>query len=135
MKNNLLNKFQHLMLGRNGGDHLSLALILISLILSMISRFSNLSIIAFLSYFPFILAMYRMFSKNINKRRLENYKFMMVISPMYSRYHKVINRFKNRKVYKFFKCPNCKQSLRVPKGKGRINIKCSKCGTKFMKKS
>ena len=39
------------------------------------------------------------------------------------------------KVYRYFKCPHCRQSIRVPRGRGRISITCPKCGTSFIKKS
>ena len=135
MSNKLLNKFQNFMAERNGGDQLSLALLLLSLALSIISRLSDQPILTLLSYIPFVWAVFRMFSKNLEKRRLENYKFMMKISPIYTRFYKAKSRFKARKTYKYFKCPQCRQGLRVPRGKGKINITCSKCGTTFMKKS
>lgn len=135
MKTNLLNKVQKWMMGRNGGDQLSLALLILSLLLSIISGVFDLPIIVYISYIPFVLAVYRIFSKEVDKRRLENYKFMMKLSPIYSFYHKRKTRLQDRKNHKYFKCPNCKQELRVPKGKGKINITCSKCRTKFMKQS
>ncbi|WP_303863331.1 hypothetical protein [Alkalibaculum bacchi] len=135
MKNNPLNKLQKWMMGRNGGDQLSLALLILSLLLSIVSGILDLPIIAYISYIPFVFAVYRIFSKNVDKRRLENYKFMIKLSPIYSFYHKRKTALKDRKTHKYFKCPNCKQGLRVPKGKGKINITCSKCGTKFVKQS
>ncbi|MCD7981014.1 MAG: zinc-ribbon domain-containing protein [Clostridiales bacterium] len=38
-----------------------------------------------------------------------------------------------RKIYKFYMCPHCSQKVRVPKGKGRIEITCPKCRTTFIK--
>ena len=32
-------------------------------------------------------------------------------------------------------CPTCRQKLRVPRGRGRIQISCPRCGTQFIKKS
>lgn len=37
--------------------------------------------------------------------------------------------------HKYFRCPNCGQMLRVPKGKGKISISCRNCGTTFQKKT
>ena len=90
-------------------------------------------IINYLSYIPLGLSIFRMFSKDVEKRRMENYKFMMKVSPLYSWYHRKIQWFKNRKKYKYFKCPNCNQKLRVPKGKGKIKVNCSKCNESFTK--
>ena len=40
-----------------------------------------------------------------------------------------------RKDYKFFTCPSCKTTLRVPRGKGKIEIVCRRCGSRFSGKS
>lgn len=40
-------------------------------------------------------------------------------------------RAQERKAYKVFACPTCKQKQRVPRGKGRIRITCKQCGAKF----
>lgn len=128
--------FRRIMAGRYGNDQLSMALLLLSLFLTLISSFSyNLRIFSYLSYIPLALCIFRMFSKNINKRRMENYKFSMMVSPLYSWSLKKINRLKDLKTHRYFKCPNCKQTLRVPKGKGKISITCPKCKTEFIKKA
>ena len=41
----------------------------------------------------------------------------------------------NRKLYHYYRCPQCRQKLRVPRGRGRIQISCPRCGTQFIKKS
>ncbi len=45
------------------------------------------------------------------------------------------DRFRQRKDYKFFRCPSCHTMLRVPKGKGKVRVVCRKCGTSFIKKT
>ena len=129
---NWLKKF---MQGRYGGDQLSLALLVLSIILSLIGGLSKITFIAGLSYIPFVISIFRMFSKDISKRSMENYKFSMAFSPIYKKYLGLKNRIKDRKTHKYIKCPNCKQKLRVPKGKGKILVTCSKCNHKFYKKS
>ncbi|MPW25815.1 hypothetical protein GC105_08435 [Alkalibaculum sp. M08DMB] len=126
---------QKIMLGRNGGDQLCMGLLLLGLITTIIGNILKLPIINYLSYIPIILCIYRMYSKDLTKRRMENYKFMILISPLYSWFSVKVSKIKSKKSYKYFKCPNCKQELRLPKGKGKINITCSKCSTKFMKKT
>ncbi len=130
-----MNKFMDfmnkIMKDRYGGDQLSIVLLFTSILLSIIGSITKISIFRILSYIPLIFSVYRMFSKDINKRRMENYKFSIFISPLYSKYKKIQVRFKERKTHKFFKCPNCKTELRVPKGKGKIKVTCPKCSEKF----
>lgn len=123
--------FEKLMKGRHGGDQLSTVLLVGSIILSLVGRLSKISILALLAYLPLGYAVYRMLSKDIEKRRLENYKFSILISPIYAWYKKQEARFKDRKRFKYFKCPSCKSQLKVDKGKGKVMITCPKCREKF----
>lgn len=78
-----------------------------------------------------ILAIYyRMFSKNINARYLENQKFLEITSSI-RRPMKRIKSNVSDKEYKYIECPNCKQQLRVPRKKGKIKVICKKCSNKF----
>lgn len=135
MKNNPLIWLQKIMKGRNGGDQLCMGLLLLSFFISLIAGYLKQPIINYVSYIPFLICVYRMFSKDIEKRRMENYKFMIAISPLYSWFKKSSKRVKDMKTHKYYKCPNCKQKLRLPKGKGKISITCTKCKTKFVKKT
>jgi len=105
---NWLRKF---MTGRYGGDQLSVFLIVISVLLTLLYHFTGLSLLALLSYLPLLVAIYRMFSK------------------------KTQERIKASQTHKYFKCTNCKITLRVPKGKGKILVTCPKCKTKVRKKT
>ncbi|MGN1029975.1 MAG: hypothetical protein ACI4PQ_00060 [Butyricicoccaceae bacterium] len=71
---------------------------------------------------------YRMFSRNIYKRQQENGKFLR-------RKRTITDRFRQRHTHRFYRCSQCKVTVRVPKGRGRIEITCPKCGNKFIKKS
>lgn len=123
--------FDKLMKDRYGGDQLTLVLLLASVILTLVGRLTKISVLGLLSYLPLGYAAYRMLSKDIEKRRLENYKFSIFVSPIYGKYKGIQNKFKERKTYKYFKCPACNSELKVPKGKGKIKITCPKCGDKF----
>ncbi len=129
---NWLRKF---MMGRYGGDQLSMVLLVFSLLLTFIAQLSRLPILAYISYIPLCISIFRILSRNVEKRRMENYKFAMVISPAYSRFTKIQKRVKDSKTHRYFRCPNCKASLRVPKDKGKIVITCPKCNTEFRKKT
>ena len=130
-----MNWFKKFMQGRYGGDQLSLTLIILSFILSLAGQISRLGFISILGYIPLVISIFRMFSKDISKRSMENYKFSILMSPIYKKYINFKNRIKDLKTHKYFRCPNCKQKLRIPRGKGKIVVTCSKCNHKFNKKS
>ncbi len=127
---NWLRKFMY---GRYGTDQLSMTLIVISLILSLLAPVFKLPSSIFLVLL--FIAYFRVFSKNINKRYRENQKFLETFKPITSRFNKLKRRMKSRKNYKYFRCRNCKQEIRVPKGKGKIRVTCPNCGEKTIKKT
>ncbi|HEX7714417.1 MAG TPA: hypothetical protein VF531_10365 [Bacillota bacterium] len=126
-----MNWFRRFMMGRYGGDQLSMVLIIFSAILTLIAQLAQLRLLAFIGYVPLGIAVFRMLSRNTSKRSMENYKFAIRMSPVYSWFKKEQNRFRDRKTHKYYTCPKCRQSLRVPKGKGKIIITCPKCKTEF----
>ncbi|MFZ7132337.1 MAG: hypothetical protein ACOWWR_08265 [Eubacteriales bacterium] len=130
-----MNWLKNIMAGRYGGDQLSLVLLILSIVLALIGSYASLSVFTVLSYMPLLFSVFRIFSKNTNKRRMENYRFAMLVSPIYSRFMKVKKRIHESKKYKYFKCPSCKKTLRVPKENKKIMVTCPQCQTKFTKKS
>lgn len=129
---NWLRKF---MAGRYGADQLSLALLVLSIILTLIAQIARLPLLAVISYVPLTLCVFRILSRNINKRSMENYKFYMLISPVYARFNKIRRRLAESKTKRFLKCPRCKAELRLPKGKGTIIVTCPKCRNEFKTKT
>jgi uncharacterized protein YbaR (Trm112 family) len=130
-----MNRLKKFMTGRYGGDQLSLALILISMVLTFIGSVTGILVISILSYLPLIWCVFRILSKNIRKRQLENYRFAMLMSPVYSALVRLIYRIRDSKTHKIYKCPQCKAKLRLPKGKGKICITCTLCKTEFVRKT
>ena len=126
-----LNKF---MQGRAGGDQLSFFLLFISILITFAGRISGLAVIELISYLPLFFGVFRIFSKNISQRRMENYKFMIRISPLYKRFHRLLVR-RNSKTHKHMRCTACKTTLRLPKGKGKIRITCPTCRARFIRKT
>lgn len=128
-------RFSNWMSGRNGMDELARFeswFVLIMLVVSLFSRFSIFYIIAL----ALMIHMYfRMFSKNLAKRYEENQKFVNFRYNWVVEWNKKKKHFAQRKVYRYFKCPQCKQEVRVPKGHGKICITCPKCRTEFVKRS
>ena len=123
---------QKIMYGRYGSDHLTLALIALSAILTVFAMFFDVPvavILQFLSYVPIIWAFWRMWSKDVSRRYAENQKFLAV-------WRKLTGGWKRRraqrkdKTHHYFKCKKCGATLRIPKGVGNVVITCPRCGAK-----
>lgn len=131
----LNTKFQHFMVGRNGADELGRFISTMTLVLLVISLFTGWGIVYWLGLFSIFYTYFRMFSRNIPKRYAENQKFLNLRYKAVAKWNLTKKHFAERKTYKFFKCPQCKQKVRVPKGRGKICITCPKCKKEFVKKS
>jgi len=81
------------------------------------------------------LGLFRMYSRNIPARRRENDRFLTITAPIRSRLRKIKNAFRDRKTHRFFACPACRNTLRVPRKRGKIQITCPRCGERFVKKT
>lgn len=126
-----MNWLKKLMDGRYGYDELSIMLIALSFLPMVIAGFSKRIQISSLTYVLLGLCIYRTLSKQIERRSLENQKFMIWLSLVYPYIEEIYSGIKNFINYKYFKCPNCQQKLRAPRGEGKVVIICSNCNTKF----
>jgi len=131
----MMDFLRRMLMGRYGNDTLNKALVTSGILLifvELITRWRWLSLFILLilgvSYF-------RMFSRNIPARYAENQKFLQWLGPTLQKLRNARARFADRKTHKYYKCPNCRQRLRVPKGRGKINITCPHCHTQFVKKT
>ena len=122
------------MAGRNGNDAFNRFLLVCDLILLLLSSLLGgpffLLALALLGYVYF-----RMLSRSVYKRQAENERYLRFKYKVQSRLRLLAERWKQRREYKFFVCPSCRATLRVPKGRGKIKIVCRKCGTSFTGKS
>ena len=130
-----MNFLRNFMAGRYGPDHLNTAILILAIIVSLVSRLIHIPMLVYLSYLILLLALWRMLSRNIYKRRAENDKFLRYWSPIKQKCLRFFGRLKNSRIYKYFKCPSCKNTLRVPRGKGKLQVTCPKCGERFIKKT
>ena len=129
---NFLSRF---MIGRYGPDQLSTALIVVSFIVSLVITIVKLPFGWIISYLPLILALVRILSRNITARRRENDRFLRFWAPFKAKVKKFFKKLRGMKTHKYFNCPGCKNTLRVPRGRGKLNITCPRCGERFIKKS
>ena len=131
----LKEKFMRFMYGRYGVDTLgkySLGAGLATKVLPIVFDSDTLSL---LSWFFIILTYFRMFSRNLYKRSSENQTFLNKTYKLRTWFGKQKNMLTQRKTHHIYRCPGCKQKIRVPRGKGRIEIRCPKCHTTFIKNS
>jgi hypothetical protein len=134
----LREKLAKLMYGRYGVDQLGRSMLIFALVLCVISLFvpRRLSgIIYYISLILIILMYIRMFSKNIQKRYQENNKYLSLKASFLRKFQREKEIFSQRRFYHFYRCPRCRQRIRIPRGKGRIEIRCPKCSQTFIKKS
>lgn len=118
--------------GRNGLDPLAKTILWSSLIVMLLSSFIGIdwlhALLYWLSLAGVIYAYFRVFSKNLSKRQAENGAYV----SWRNRYKQ---RWAQRKTHKFYRCPKCRTTLRVSRGKGKISITCRSCGEKFVRKT
>ena len=128
-------KFRRFMIGRYGTDGLNQFLSILSLVLILLALLTKNSFLTLLGMIPLVFCYYRSLSKNIAKRTEENYQFYAVKDRITGKINGLKDQWANRKLYHYYRCPQCRQKLRVPRGRGRIQISCPRCGTQFIKKS
>ena len=135
MKNNWKNKMMQFMQGRYGADQMGQMLSAVSMVFLIISLFSRNQAWFLLAVIGIVYNYFRMFSKNISKRYAENQKYLKRTAGIRRKLASWKSQLAQRKIYHIYRCPGCKQKIRVPRGRGKIEIRCPKCNTRFVKKS
>ena len=132
-------KFVKFMAGRYGNDRLNQVMTIIFLVLAALNIFVRnvyFSTVLMSWEILFLILVYvRMFSRNITKRYAENQKYLNLENRIRRFWGKRKYIMQQRKEYHIYSCPSCKQKIRIPKGKGKISIRCPKCGREFIKNS
>ena len=127
MLQRIKNGLQRFMIGRNGSDTLGWVVLLAGAFFMLLSVLPELEWLYFIAFVCLVYSIFRMYSRNVMKRREENVKF--------NGFFRTIKMRCSDHEHRFFHCPQCKQTIRVPKGKGRIKIRCPKCQNQFEKKT
>lgn len=141
--------------GRNGADELSVTLVVLSVVLFLAAPIFDekyiQGIFLLLGGILFVLGILRSLSTNIGKRRHENQVFLDLFrsetkeekerrkrEAEEKREREKLRKERRKeeeKTHAFFRCPQCGKELRVPKGKGKIKIRCPNCSHEFIRKS
>ena len=128
-------KFLRFRAGRYGVDQFSRFLSFVALALIVLNLFFRSSVLWILGLAVLVLTYVRMFSKNFEKRRKENERYLQLKYKLTSGFRNWNDRRKQSRDYVFFRCPSCHAMLRVPRGKGKIRVTCRKCGNAFERKT
>lgn len=131
-------KFYQFMQGRYGADQFSRFLSYVALALALLLLLFGKSLPAVSMLVPLAVIAYsyfRAFSKNIAARARENQKYLSLTGGMRRSLTKLKNHTFGTKTHKYFTCSSCKTELRVPKRKGKIKVRCPKCGAEYIKRT
>ena len=135
-------KLQNFMMGRYGMDQLNMAMTILALVLTLLAAVTGWGILSTIGTVLLVLTFFRTYSRNISARYQENVKFMPYWQKLMNLWYRMKRWFqqkqqqwKDRKTHRYFSCPSCHQTLRVPKGKGKIKISCPKCKTELIRKT
>lgn len=126
-------KIRRFMMGRYGIDAFSKFLATILLILCIIDIFVNSRLLHSWTALLIVYAYFRMFSKNHTKRYQENLKYLQIKNKLLAKFRSEKSQMQQHKTHHIYRCPVCRQKIRIPKGKGRICITCPKCKNEFTK--
>jgi len=130
--NNFRNRLSKFMRGRYGVDDLYRFTTGFIFLLIVVNMFVNSGLLNTLIWATLVWSLYRVLSKDINKRRIENRKFMEKFGrPMKSKVLLLKKRFEDRKSHKYVKCKKCGKTLRFPKKNVTMIVRCPKCGSRY----
>ena len=133
----MLNRIKCFLQGRYGNDQLNIFLILLGCVLTLLLTLLIPSRFYYLRSFGtafYIVALLRALSTNFPKRQKENAKFLEISEPWRKYLFKKYNQFQDKN-HKYYNCPQCHRTLRVPAGRGKINITCPHCQKQFKKRT
>ena len=133
--NGFRQRMTRFMYGRYGNDQLSKMYLGLALVCLIVNLFTRLTVFYAAGLLLLIYSMYRSFSKDIAKMSSQNQKYINWRYQTIAKYNNRKKHWAQRKEYRFYKCPGCKQKVRVPRGRGKIAITCPKCHVEFIKKS
>ena len=125
---------QKWMYGRYGSDTLNIAILITYAVLYIVAQIFWLPLLAWLSMGLLLWSFFRMFSRNIAARSRETRAFCSFFQRLAAPFRRSARSIKDRQ-HRYYSCPKCRNTLRVPKGKGKLEITCPVCGNRFVRKS
>lgn len=129
------DKLIRFMYGRYGVDSFSKFLITVGLAVAFLSIFTRFRALHLIGWIAIFYSYFRIFSRNHPKRYAENQEYLKRTVRFRSFLAKQKQLMSQRKTHHIYTCPGCRQKIRVPRGKGRIEVRCPKCTATFIKRS
>ena len=129
--NGFKEKLARFMAGRYGTDALYTVILTVCIILAVVNLFVRSWVIWLAMLLLAAWATFRAMSRNIYKRSKENQFILKIKNSVVFFFNTGIKRFKERKTHVYKKCPKCKAQLRLPRKKGKLKVRCPKCGHSF----
>ena len=129
------DKIYRFMHGRYGTDDFYKFLFWVALIGIVINWFFKSQLLSFAVTLILVYAMYRVLSKNHSARYAENQRYLQATAKIRYWFDQQKKLMEERKYHHIYTCPKCRQKIRIPKGKGKIMIRCPKCHHEFQKRS
>ncbi len=127
--------FRSFMAGRHGVDPFSVMLVWVGLAIYVLAAVLGSGLLSTVSLALYVYTMFRIFSRNERKRADENRRYLAMKNKVSTNIRQARVRFQNRKQYKYFRCPNCKAWLKLPRKAGVVTVTCGRCHNSFTQKS
>lgn len=128
--------FARFMTGRNGMDNLAWHGLWGSVILSLLSMLLPLGgLTSLLSTALLFYSVWRMLSRNLPRRQAENSRYILFSEKVTREVRQFFQRLKNMKTHKYFRCPSCRNRLRMKRGSGEKTVTCPVCHNQFTQKA
>jgi len=128
-------KLQQFMMGRYGVDQFARFLNLFVIILLVVSMLTRQWVLYLFALALMTYSYFRIFSRNRSKRYAENTKYLQKTVKIRGYFATLSRDMRTRRTHHIYRCPSCRQKIRIPRGKGKIAVRCPKCSTEFIKKS
>lgn len=128
-------KLARFMQGRYGFDSLTGFIMGAAAVLLLINAFTGFWVLNVAVLAMIIWSYCRMLSKNVGKRYDENCRYLNYRTKLFGFFKGIGSKLSDRRKYLMFKCPDCGQKMRVPRGRGKIIVTCPKCRKQIYKKS
>lgn len=132
--NRFRDRLRNFFEGRYGVDQLNLMILCVAAVLLVAASFTGAGILSLISAGLILYSYFRLMSRNIGARSAENEKVLGFFRGIGSAFRSGKRQAKDPD-HRYFRCPNCHQTVRVPKGKGNIQIRCPKCGAEFIRRT